>query len=44
MHAGRVVILSCFRGLTDSKFINIMFFVAQDLAINYIGVSLNRTL
>lgn len=44
MYADRVVILSCSRGLTDSNIINVMFFTAQGMAINYVGVSLNRTL
>lgn len=44
MYGDRVVILSCSRGLTDSKIINIMFFTAQNLAINYAGESLNITL
>lgn len=39
MYTDRAVILSCSRGLTDSKIINIMFFAAQSLAINYAGVS-----
>lgn len=44
MCADRVVILSSSRGLTDSKIINIMFFMAEGVTINYVGVILNRTL
>lgn len=44
MYADRVVILSCSRGLTDSEIINVVFFMALGLTINYVGVSLYRTL
>lgn len=43
MYADRAVILSSSRGLTDSKIINIMFFMAEGVTINYVGMSLNRT-
>lgn len=43
MYADRVVILSS-RGLTDSEIINVVFFMALGLTINYVGMSLYRTL